>query len=150
MTCQLPVLVRVGQHEVDAARFGLDEQPALGQDQLAMPVAPSLPATLAGLRIEADENAVVQTIDVALVIDRVGELRIQINDGLWQSIGSHPLFDTVVVPVDLRSGANRIRITVLCPGLASGYSGFAWGSWVFALRGIMANGQEIPARLPNR
>lgn len=87
---------------------------------------------------------------VDLHIGWIGELRLQVNDGLWQSIGLHPLFDTVVVPVDLRRGSNQIRITVLCPGPASGYSGFAWGSWVFALRGIMANGQEIPARLPNR
>lgn len=80
---------------------------------------------------------------VDLHVGWVGELRIQINDGLWQSIGSHPLFDTVVIPADLRKGPNRVRITLLCPSPASGTTSFAWGSWVFALRAVLANGQTI-------
>jgi hypothetical protein len=71
-----------------------------------------------------------------------------VNDGPWQPLGSHALFDTVTISADLRRGANRVRIRLCAPGPGGGYSGFAWGSWVFAVRAIMTDGHVLAAHLP--
>ena len=52
---------RLDQHDI--AALGLNEQQAVGQDDLPVSVATSLPAALAGLRIEADEYTVIEAVD---------------------------------------------------------------------------------------
>ena len=85
---------------------------------------------------------------VDLHVGWIGDLQIQVNDGPWQPLGSHALFDTVTISADLRRGANRVRIRLCAPGPGGGYSGFAWGSWVFAVRAIMTDGHVLAAHLP--
>ena len=74
-----PLAQRVGAglDEDDLAVLRLHQQQVADEQQLAVAVAPALPAPLAGRRVEAGQDAVVEAVDEAVVHDHVRELRLE-------------------------------------------------------------------------
>src|SRR5205823_186376 len=83
---QLAWLVRRGLDENEVAVLGEDQQHVIRKQQLAMAVAFAFPLPLAVGNIDADENAVVEAVDVAVAVDRVRELGLQ-REGLPEWLG---------------------------------------------------------------
>ena len=71
----------------------------------------------------------------------VNGMQLQINDGPWESLGSHAYFQTVTRQVQLQAGPNRVRVKLSNPD--DGLRGGSWGAWVFAFRAALADGNEI-------
>ena len=63
---KLPLLAEDNQHA------GIDDQ-----EHLSVPVAPTLPATLPGLEVDAREDARVEAVRVAIVFEEIVEVRLQ-------------------------------------------------------------------------
>ncbi len=88
------------------------------------------------------EEATTATIQLGWVSD----IRLQINDGPWQDFDHNMIFDNVIFDAQLRGGPNRIRIKVHNPENARA-QGRSFGTWLFAFRALLPNGDEIRPQL---
>src|SRR5436190_608411 len=103
------MFVRIGGDEDDLALFGRDEEETgIFQEQnLTFAVTAAFPFSLAGLQIDAGENAAVIAVGAPLVSDEVGEIRFEMARG--------PKFFGRVLAVVLFD-ANRARAHVHAGG----------------------------------
>ena len=69
--------IRLGVDENNVTLFGLDNEEIAGQNHLPVTVAPPLPAALTGLRVETDHGAVIEAVNVTIMYNKVGELRLE-------------------------------------------------------------------------
>lgn len=92
------------------------------------------------LHVEAPTNITIQ-------LGWVSELRLQVNDGPWQTFEFNIIFDCVTLQAQLQAGPNRVRVKVHNPDDAREL-GRSFGTWLFAFRALLPNGQEIHPQLP--
>jgi hypothetical protein len=76
----------------------------------------------------------------------VSDIKLQINDGPWQTFDQKVIFDSISHDVSLRAGSNRVRIKLHNPEDAQ-RQGRSFGTWLFAFRALHPNGQEIRPQL---
>jgi len=100
---------------------------------------PAIGLAMTSLIVDADTKATIQ-------LGWTNDLSLQINDGPWQSLGVHEYFRTANHDVQLAAGVNRIRLKLNCPDDGD-RSGFSWGSWIFAFRAVLPNGEELVHQL---
>ena len=72
----------------------------------------------------------------------VSEIKLQINDGPWEEFDNKVIFDSISHKVRLRAGANRVRIKLHNPEDAQ-RQGRSFGTWLFAFRALLPNGDEV-------
>src|SRR5215510_16567163 len=72
-------LIGSGAHQGKLARIGNHDQVTAGENQLTIAVTPPFPLALARIDIEAGQNSLVQTVNVALMKNRAVELVLHVD-----------------------------------------------------------------------
>ena len=85
----------------------------------------------------------------AIQLGWVSDIKIQVNDDPWQEFNHTVIFDSVTHNVSLRAGSNRVRIKLHNPEDAQ-RQGRSFGTWLFAFRALLPNGEEITPSLTER